>query len=422
MKFSAERETILAPLQAVIGVAERRKLRVQRLVSACILALLSAAAPAQEMVNGKVVVPERRIQSFANSGVSRENFTLITSRMDATEGDGPHSWVREWSNAAAQNEKVADGYAASGDKPQALKAYMLTSAYYAIAGFPEYYTPAEKQALHMHLAAYEKAGRFMDAPLQVIPVEVRGHRIKTYFHRPAAAGKPPLLLWTNGTDSFKGHAYGPVSKLVSMGFAVVTFDLPGVGESDFWKLTPDGEFVHRAVLDQYAARSDIDAANIFEVGVSFGGYFAAKMAARNDPRLRAVAAICGPVHAAFARTPGQFGKALASQEGRTVRAFAHRIGADADDPASISAAAAKFSLVNQKIITPGVKSITTPLLIANGGRDPLVPATDMHLLASAAQNTEVWTLGMAEHCAAEYFQALVPDIGEWLLDHSSKAH
>ena len=87
----------------------------------------------------------------------------------------------------------------------------------------------------------------MDRHRKVIPVEVRGDRIKTYFHRPAGAGKPPpTCSWTNGIDSFKGHAYGRRSKLVSMGFAVVTFDPPGVGESSRPEADARWRIVHRA--------------------------------------------------------------------------------------------------------------------------------------------------------------------------------
>lgn len=384
------------------------------------VSIAATAVPAQEIVDGKATLPERRIQSFVNDGVSRETIEKVMARVKVTQGDGPSSWVRQWSLEGEAQERAADRIATAGDDDATLQAYMLAANYYSIAGFPEYHTPAEKQALRKHVAAYEKAGQYMNPPLQIVPVEVRGHRMKTYLHRPALAGRPPLILWTNGTDKFKAHAYSAVSKLVGMGFAVVTFDLAGVAENDLWKLTPDGEFVHLAVLDHYAARNDIDTDNIFEVGISFGGYFAARMAARKDPRLRAVASVCGPVHSSFTMTVPQARAALASSERRTIQAFAHRIGVDTEDLDAFTRAAARFSLVNQKVIVPGQKTIKTPLLVVNGARDRLSPLADMHLLASAAETQEVWALGMAHHCAAEYFDEVVFDIGEWFLEHADR--
>ncbi|MGH8178976.1 MAG: alpha/beta fold hydrolase [Steroidobacter sp.] len=390
------------------------------LIGAALTTIVAAVAPAQEIVNGKATLPERRMQGFVNDGVGRKTLEEVMARVKTTQGDGPSSWVREWSMEGAAQEKAAASIAAAGDNAATFNAYLLAANYYSIAGFPEYYTPAEKQALRKHLAAYEKAGEYMSPPLQVVPVEVRGHKMKTYLHRPARAGRPPLILWTNGTDKFKAQAYSAVSKLVSMGFAVVTFDIAGVAENDVWKLTPDGEFVHRAVLDHYAARKDIDPANIFEVGVSFGGYFAARMAARNDPRLRAVAAVCGPVHSVFTMTVPQTRAALASPERRTILAFSHRIGVATEDLDAYTKAVARFSLVNQKVIIPGRKTIKTPLLVANGGRDSLSTIADMQLLAGAAETQEVWTMGMSQHCAPEYFGELVRDIGEWFLEHADR--
>lgn len=394
--------------------------RVHVLLIGAAVTIMAAVAPAQEMVNGKATLPERRMQGFVNDGVSRKALEEVMARVKTTQGDGPSSWVREWSMEGEAQEKAAAKIAAAGDNAATLQAYMLAANYYSIAGFPDYYTPAEKQALRKHVAAYEKAGQYMSPPLQVIPVAVRGHKMKTYFHRPARAGRPPLILWTNGTDKFKAHAYSAVSALVGMGFAVVTFDIAGVAENDLWKLTPDGEFVHLAVLDHYAARKDIDPANIFEVGLSFGGYFAARMAARNDPRLRAVAAVCAPVHSSFTMTVPQARAALASPERRTIQAFSHRIGADIEDLDAFTKAAARFSLVNQQVIIPGEKTIKTPLLIVNGGRDRLSTMADMQLLASAAETQEVWAMGMAQHCASEYFGELVHDIGEWFLEHADR--
>ena len=141
------------------------------------------------------------------------------------------------------------------------------------------------------------------------------------------------------------------------------------------------------------------------------------MAARNDPRLKAVAAVCGPVHDVFVQGKESLGRLLASPEGRTVVAFAHRLQVDPNDAATLASVAEKFSLVNLGVIS-SKPTIQTPLLIVNGGRDEVAPISDMELLASAATDAEVWTLGMAPHCAKEYFDRVLPDIAEWLTERA----
>lgn len=385
----------------------------------CSSLLACGFAQAQHIEDGKLVFPERRIQSFVYDGVSPEVIAVLTSRITTLDGGLPGSWGYEWNAVADHYHNRADELLSDAKREDAMEAYLLASTYYSLAGFPEYHSNEELTAFRKHLAAYRKAGELMQPALQVVPVTARGKTFDTYFHRPAGIERPPLILWTNGTDKFKGNAYRPVRELLDLGFAVVTFDLPGTGESTFWKLTPDGEFVHLAVLDHFAGRDDVDTENIFQIGISFGGYFAARMATKNDSRLKAIAAVCGPVHDAFVQGSDSFAETLVSPEGRTVAAFARRVDVDPADPAELASVAEGFSLVNQGLIT-SEQTIHTPLLIVNGGRDGLAPISDMQLLASAASDAEVWTLGMAPHCAKKYFDKVLPDIAEWLIERGGR--
>ncbi len=368
---------------------------------------------AQEIVNGKLHVPERRIEGFIYDGADRETVMKTLDRIATRKGKAEGSWVYEWMQVASAEFERAEQAANREDRISAETHYFSAANYFAIAGFPEFHTPEEKEALRRHFVAYERGGAFMAEPMEIVNVEVKGESFKTYLHRPHGVKKPPLILWTHGTDKFKGHAYKTVKRLLEKGFAVATFDLAGTGESTFWKLRSDGEFVHMAVLDVMASREDIDVENIFEVGVSFGGHYAAKMAAQNDPRLRAVASLCGPVHSAFMLSPEQISAVLKTEEGATVRAFAHRIGADVSDPAEVSRSVKRFSLVEQGLIGKG-PTIETPLLVMNGGRDFLAPIHDLELLADSAETSELWVMGMAGHCARDYFEPAVTDVAEWL--------
>lgn len=390
-------------------------------IAATTLAISTAFAStscAQSMIDGELHVPERRIEGFVYDGADRAVVSSTISKITSRTGDAPGSWVHEWMRVADLELERAEEAVQLDNRELAEKLFFSAANYYAIAGFPEYHSSAERGALMKHFRAYERGGTYMDAPMQVVSIEARGERFNTYFHRPKGVENPPLILWTHGTDKFKGHAYKTVKRLLERGFAVVTFDLAGTGESTFWNLLSDGEFVHEAVLNTYAARDDIDASNIFEVGVSFGGHYAAKMAAKNDARLNAVASLCGPLHSPFMQSAEDIEHLLATEEGATVRAFAHRIGADSKNPNNVASAIRQFSLVEQGIIGEG-QPIKTPLLVMNGGRDPLSPIRDLEMLADSAETSELWIMGMAGHCARDYFEPAVIDVVDWLWQYAS---
>lgn len=374
---------------------------------------------AQHMDEGKLVFPERRLTAYVFEGANREVMEVVISRINDVAGDGPGSWVYEWRQTGDHYRRKAEKAEAENNRDKAFKMYHVASVYYSLSAFPEYHTSAEIASYKKHLRAYKKAGEFMQPPLEIIRVKIKEHVIETYLHRPEGKHKPPLVLWTGGIDQYKGNSYWHLKPLLEKGFAVVTFDIPGTGESNFWNLSPDGEFLHLAVLDHFSRDSSVDTNNIFEVGRSFGGYYAAKMAARNDPRLRAVAAQCVLVHAGFVRPVEVFEKLLASPEGRTLYGMARRMGIKAGDAKALAAANRKFSLVNQGILGKG-KTIKTPLLIINGGRDRLSPQSDMQLLADSAQNAEVWMLGTDGHCYANYAAIVAPQVGDWFLKHLSR--
>ncbi len=156
----------------------------------------------------------------------------------------------------------------------------------------------------------------------------------------------------------------------------------------------------------------LNGSNIFEVGVSFGGYFAIKMAAAEDPRIRAVASLCPLVHLPFTLDEAGAEMMMASPERGTVVSFAERVRVDPNDYAAMVRTIQPFDLVSQGIVT-GEATISTPLLVINGGRDILSPIEDLELATSSAKQSELSVLGMADHCFPEYFEQVTPDIIEW---------
>ena len=384
----------------------------------CNAALMPVSAGfAQHFEDGRLVFPERRISAFAYHGADEEVLRATLLKISTREGDGPGSWVREWRMIGEYYEGIGDRLAASGQGAGALDAYLQANVYYALAWFPGNYTPEEQDAYARQLRAYQKAGEYFDVPLEVVNVPYRDSHLVTYVHRPAGVERPPLIIWTGGSDQYKANHHRPVSALNSAGLAVVTFDLPGFGESKAWPSEPSSDDAHIALLEHFLASGEFSVDRVGVVGVSWGGNFAVRVAARNDPRIKAAVAFCAPVHDAFSAPVDFYRQALDGPERMTLINLARHLQIEAT-PEAIQSSLEKFSLVGSGVLGQG-GTITTPLLVANGTRDGLAPVSDLMLTYESAVESDLWLLGRGDHCAVEYWPVAIPQLADWLVDKLS---
>ena len=135
------------------------------------------------------------------------------------------------------------------------------------------------------------------------------------MHSPVGIDNPPLILYTQGADQFKANAYPTVIDLFAKGFAVGTFDLLGTGENEKWLISPSGDDLHLSILDYFIKTNRYDNSRISFVGFSLGGYYAAKLATRNDPRINSIVSFCPVVHSFAAQNIERISQNLRSPEG-----------------------------------------------------------------------------------------------------------
>ena len=377
---------------------------------------ISSNAFSQHFEDGKLIFPERRIAAFAYKGADEEIIRSTLPRILTREGGDPGSWVYEWSYLGGYYETEGANHEKNNQLSSAKNAYMTASNYYAMAWFPFNYSPEEKQAYNKHLETYQKAGQFFDEPMEVALIPFDNETITLYLHKPKDIKNPPLVLWTQGADQYKANAYVSVNELVKKGIAVGTFDLLGFGENEKWISSPTSDELHIKIMEYFIERGDVDESRISFVGFSWGGYYAAKLATRNDPRIRSIVSFCGPIHEMFAASEAVYEDMLNGPEGPTLSNLLRRLGVQNPDSASMKKTLNPFSLVEQGLIGQG-KTIKTRLLIANGTQDDIQPVSDLELLHDSAENSDLWLLGRADHCAAEYLPVAVPQMADWILEN-----
>ena len=340
------------------------------------LPAFQATAKSPNFKNGKVDLEERRIRAYTYLGGNENIIRQTVQRIVRQEGDAPGGWVYEWSVLGKYYEDRGDVLIKTGARRPALDAYMTSSVYYALAWFPAVNSEEEAKAYNAQLQVYQKGGKLFDVPLEVVKVPYKGGQITTYLHKPFGVERPPLVIWCGGVDQYKANHWRPIQDMLAKGFAVATLDLPGFGESRQWARETDAG-ANVAVLEAYLKREDIDAKRISLFGQSYGGGATLRAALRNDPRVKAIVAMCAGLH----------------------------LGE-------------KNSLAPEA--KPGDKLINGPMLVVNGTRDAGNPVPDLMSTYQSAKEGDLWLLGRGEHCAVEYWPVMIPQMADWLIEKINK--
>ncbi len=322
--------------------------------------------------DGKVVLEERRIRAYAYLGADENIIRQTVQRIVRQEGDAPGGWVYEWSVLGKYYDDQGDALLKTGARREALDAYMTSSVYYALAWFPKVNSEQEAKAYDAQLRVYQKGGKLFDVPLELVKVPYKDGYITSYLHKPFGVKKPPLVIWYGGVDQYKANHWRPIQDMLAKGFAVATLDLPGFGESRQWGADLKAE-ANFAALETYLKREDIDTQRISFFGQSYGGAASLRAALRNDPRVKAIVAMCAGLHLGEKNS----------------------LAPDAK---------------------PGDKLINGPLLVVNGTRDPGNPVPDLMSTYQAAKQGDLWLLGRGEHCAVEYYPIVIPQMADWLME------
>ena len=210
-------------------------------------------------------------------------------------------------------------------------------------------------------AAY---ARLADHHVERIEIPFGDSYIPAWFHLPVgyAGGAIPTVLACGGMDAAKElnvNLYG--DKLLSRGFAILSFDGPGQGEAPIRgvKFTPTAWIEAGEALMQWCrGRAEIDDDKIVGFGLSFGSYWMTQIAA-TQPGLKgaAVGLVCHEpgCHTIFEMASPTF-KAR----------YMWMSGLEYDE-------AAFDEMVQQIDLRPLMPTMTVPWLVVAGDEDELSP-------------------------------------------------
>lgn len=208
----------------------------------------------------------------------------------------------EW---AAAFMHVADRYfneAKSIEKTDPTKAnadYIRAWHLYSFGRWPIPSSPGKQRSYEKAMEAFLDHAKFYDPPLEVVHIPFEGKEITGYLRLPKnAKGPVPLVIAVNGLDSRKEDLTESFGAILPFGIGFLAVDGPGTGQAPI-KVTPTSERMLSKVIDYAQSRPEIDKNRIALHGVSWGAYWATKMAIVERTRLRGCSAQSPPVDEFF---------------------------------------------------------------------------------------------------------------------------
>ena len=185
----------------------------------------------------------------------------------------------------------------------------------------------------------------------------------------------PLVLAVNGLDSRKEDLSESFNAILPFGIGFLAVDGPGTGQSPI-KVTENAERMLSCVLDYIATRPEIDKNRVAMHGVSWGAYWATKMAIVEHARLKGASAQSPPTDKFFQKEflmNSLIGNReyLFDQVPALMAIFDNVKTAD-----EMAEVLPKMSLVKQGLLGKPM----SPMLILAGVHDTQVPIDDIYLL------------------------------------------
>jgi esterase FrsA len=287
----------------------------------------------------------------------------------------------EWASAFMG---VADKYMAEAksleksDPAKANADYVRAWRLYSFGKWPIPASPKKQESYEKAIQAFLAHAHFWDPPLEVVHIPFENSQIIGYLRLPKDAKAPvPLVIAVNGLDSRKEDVSESFSAITSQGIAFLAVDGPGTGQSPV-KANQNAEVMLSRVIDYAQSRPEVDKNRLAMHGVSWGAYWATRLAIVERARLRGTSAQSPPIDEFFSKeflTNSLLGNReyLFDQVPALMNIFDGVHNVD-----ELAAALEKMSLVKLGLLGKPM----APMLVIAGVKDTQVPISDIYLLLS----------------------------------------
>jgi 2,6-dihydroxypseudooxynicotine hydrolase len=332
---------------------------------------------------------------FTAQGVDPSDFARVTGPLERWA-----DWLDAWCANGDLHAGLARDAEEAGRNLTAGQAWIHAALSYHFAKFVWMLDLARhRAAADRAVAAMRHAHRLLDPTAERVELDFEGATMVGNLRRPPGAGRPPFVVLVAGLDSAKEEFFAAENVFLARGMATFSLDGPGQGETGYTAtIRPDFEAPVAAALDVLCARPDLDGNRVGMLGVSLGGYYAARAAAF-EPRIRAVVVSGGPY---------DYGALIRHRPPHSLATFAHNSGTTS--PEETHAFAARLTL-------DGVLGrLTQPMIVVFGQRDRLVPWEHAVRVAKEAPNADLWLFEEGNHVCMNLSYRWRPQAADWLAE------
>lgn len=238
-----------------------------------------------------------------------------------------------------------------------------------------------------------------------VEIPFEHHTMPGYLTKPTnATADTPVVIVIAGATGYKEENYSLAYRFWERGFATLIFDGPGQGESMLfrnYRLTADNyEKAVGAAIDWIQEREDVGN-RVALVGISYGGYLAARSACFLNDRIEAVISRGGC---------SQTDQLTVPRNHAYLRNFKVKFGEYDDEKAK--------AISSQMNIEPYLGQITVPLLVQHTEEDGILGTEGAKNIynMSSSQDKEYYTIPGNIHCGDDYDDSVASYAADWLAD------
>lgn len=309
-------------------------------------------------------------------------------------------------NEAAAAVSSVDKQASPGSHRAmtALRSLVKAITYYQVSAFPGG-TMARMEAYARSRALFDEliaiVGPLVGMVIEKHQIEVDGDAVEGYLVTPAGTERHPLAIITNGLEGTVQELAIPLLRYHDSGMAVFIMEMPGTYVYR-QRMSLASEAIYHAVIENLSGHSRIDPLRVGFVGVSFGAYWAARMAG-SSKKLRCAVACGAPTHHSFKV------KSTIGIPDIIIKALLNTTGAH-----TLMDLGLKLKALS---LQQRYRQINIPLLVINGDKDTLLSTQDSIDLAKGAQQGTLKLYPNDDHCAMGHYNDWLDLSQAWLRGH-----
>ena len=355
---------------------------------------------AAHLLSVRFFLPQLFKLRYANMGGI--DLDLFTQQLEGCRSFKESAWCGYWNAIAQEYESKAEELIKQKGNPALDEVRSLikkTTTYYSVSAFPGT-SPLRMKAYYRAKEFSTRYIRLFDDRVEKMTLKLGDETVEGFYRFPAGDARVPMVIVTNGLEGTLQEILFPLMKYRDSNIGLLVMEMPGTYAYKN-PMSSASEAIYSGVISHFVRHPRVDEKRIAMVGVSFGAYWSARMAAV-DPRL-SCAVVCGaPLHyafsgASFLGTPEIIASVLMKVAGaKNLKALDKKLS--------------DLSFEKNDLY----RRITCPLLVINGDNDTLLGTKDSEVLAMKAARGFLKLYENDDHCAMGHYNEWLDLSFEWL--------